>query len=69
MDEPTRRKPVDTNDSKIRIVSFPNGLWQAQEHIGRSNEDDRRCVDTWHGLHRPSPWKLAEAWANSRVKP
>jgi hypothetical protein len=49
------RKPVYL-DSKRRIVSCPNGLWQAQKH---SEKKATRVSDPWEPLGPPTDYEAA----------
>jgi hypothetical protein len=49
------RKPVYL-DTKKRIISCPNGLWQAQKHSGR---EATREYDPWEALGPPTDFETA----------
>ena len=45
------RKPVyHDNDNQYRIISLPNGLWQAQRYSGQKGT---RETDPWLPISRP----------------
>jgi hypothetical protein len=46
-------------DSKRRIIYAANDLWQAQEHVGRDKNDDRRVVSGWRDLGSPTAREVA----------
>ena len=51
------RKPVYFG-AKKRIISCPNGLWQAQQHSGR---EATREYDPWVPLGPPTDYETAMA--------
>jgi len=48
------RKPIYGKGRKTRVISVPNGLWQAQEWHERGESADTRVVDDWRPLFRPT---------------
>lgn len=54
------RKPVYFGADK-RIVSCPNGLWQAQKHSGK---EATREFDPWVALGPPSDYEAAKSRMN-----
>jgi hypothetical protein len=55
------RKPVYFGTKK-RIISCPNGLWQAQRHTGK---DSKREFDPWEALGPPTDYEAALSRINS----
>ena len=57
---PTTRKPIYHSDRRLRIVSAPNGEWQAQ-HNSKPDEPGTKESDRWEPLGRPTTFANAEA--------
>ncbi len=56
--EPTSRNPVyHERFSYLRVVSKPNGRWQAQRLASKSTKG----FDGWDGIHPPSDYATAKA--------
>lgn len=54
--EPKNRRPVYASDSKRRVISAPNGLWQAQQ---RRAFPQSRTDSGWDDLGSPQSYPRA----------
>ncbi len=57
----TNRAPIlCPGNPKYRMVSVPNGLWQAQHYVGILPDSGTRENDPWVAIARPTSFSVAE---------